>query len=50
MLKEKTENIKTGMAVVLRNLGESAMLRCFFPFVESEPEAPKCILEDVEPE
>lgn len=47
MLQKKTDSIKMRLAVALRDFGETAMFRCFYPFVESEPEAPQSILDDI---
>lgn len=48
MQHKKSDDRKMGIAVALRDFGKTAIFRCFYPYVESEPEAPECILQDVE--
>lgn len=39
--------MKSLLAHKLKEIGEQATWRCFWPWVESEPEAPACILQDI---
>jgi len=40
------EQVKAQIALSLKKLGEQAIARCLFPYLQSEPQAPKHIFMD----